>query len=161
MISIHWTSNPGSRSTKETGVIQCVDGREPQIHELWCLDLYNTTHEVHPTGCVEVIYGTVGDFVTNYLAENECRIHIIGQLSVNDSVYFLVVPTQAWGRGLTFLRNLQAPDKTTGWGSDNYFIHAWGGIMLNANIITNFAWGASIDASPANSPWSPINPRAA
>ena len=70
MGSIRQTSNPGSRSTEDTAFVQCVDGREPQIHELWCLGLDNITCEVHPTSRVEFPAGTVGEFVTNYLAEN-------------------------------------------------------------------------------------------
>ena len=62
--------------------------------------------EVNPTSRVEVIAGTVGEFVTNYLAENGRIIQIIGQLSINDSVQFLDVPAQAWGDGFPFLCNL-------------------------------------------------------
>ena len=36
----------------------------------------------------------------------------------------------------------------------------WVGIMVDANSITNVAWGASVNASPSDSPWSPINLRA-
>ena len=55
---------------------------------------------------VEVTAGTVGEFVTDYLAENGCIIQIIGQLSVNDSVQFLSVPDQGRGSGLLFICNL-------------------------------------------------------
>ena len=58
---------------------------------------------------VEVPAGTGGWFMTDYLAENGRRIQIIGKISIDYSVQFLGVPTQAWGHGFPFLRNLQAP----------------------------------------------------
>ena len=83
---IRWTLNPGSGSIKDTAFIQCVDVQESQIHELWCLGLDNITREVHPTAQLEVVTGTVGEFVTNYVSENGRRNQIIGKLSVNDSI---------------------------------------------------------------------------
>ena len=70
MGSIRSPSDPGSSSTETTAFIQCVDGKEPKIHELWCLGLDNISHKVHPTAQVEVTSGTIGKFVTNYLAGN-------------------------------------------------------------------------------------------
>ena len=63
MGSIHWPLNPGSSSTKDTAFIQCVDGGEPQIHEVWSMGLDGITHEVHPTARLEFIAGTVVQFV--------------------------------------------------------------------------------------------------
>ena len=76
----------GSGGSKATAFIQWINGREPQIHELWCLGLDGIICEVRPTARLEVISRTVGDFVTNFLAENVRRIKIIGQPSVIDSV---------------------------------------------------------------------------
>ena len=90
MGSICWTSNPGSRGTKDTEFIRCVDVREPQIHKLWCLGLDNITRKVHQTALVEVGAGTVGEFTTIYLAENWRRILIIRKLSINGSVQFFL-----------------------------------------------------------------------
>ena len=111
MGSILRPSNPGNGSTEDTTFIQFVDGRDPQIHELWCLGLENISRKVHPTAQVEVVDITFGEFVTNYLAENGLRIHIIGQLSVNDSVYFLGVRNQAWGRGFMFISTYRLPEQ--------------------------------------------------
>ena len=77
---------PGSGSTDSTAFIQCINGREPHIHEFWCLDLYGICCEVRSIAHVEVTVGTVREFVTDYLAENGRRILIIGQLYVNNSV---------------------------------------------------------------------------
>ena len=96
MGDIRWPSNTGSRSTKDTAFIQCVDVREPQIHELWCLGLDNITRKVHPTAQVEVIIGTVGEF-ENKFAENGRRILVIGKLSINDSVQFWGIPDHIAG----------------------------------------------------------------
>ena len=84
------------------------------MHEVWSLGLEGIICKVHPTVQVEVPAGTVGEFVNNYLAENGRRIQIIGQLSINRSAQFLVVPTQALGHGLPFPCNPQTPAGTTG-----------------------------------------------
>ena len=105
MGSIHRTLDSSSGSTKYTDFIQCVDGREPQIHKFWCLGLDGITREFHPTAHVEVSAGAVEKFVTDYLAKNECQINIIRQLSINDSVQFLVFSDQSWGTIIPFICN--------------------------------------------------------
>ena len=102
-------------------------------------------HKVHPTARFNVISGTVGELVIDYLAKNGRKIQIIGKLSINDSVQLLVVPAQALGHGFPFLRNLQAPSEKILWGSGNTSNQNWGGIMLDNTSIKNFAWGASVD----------------
>ena len=52
--------------------------------------------------------------MTYHLAENGSTIQIIGQLSINDSVQFLGVTNQTWGRGFPFLRKLKDPVETIG-----------------------------------------------
>ena len=99
-------SESGCRSTDGTAFIQCVDGREPQIHNFWYLDLDGIIHEDHPTAHVEVPAGTVGYFVTDSLAENGRRIVIIGKISVNGSIKFLGLFGQAWGTRIFFIFNL-------------------------------------------------------
>ena len=94
MGSIRRSSSPSSGSNRDTAFIQCVDGRDPHIHELWYLGLDNITCKVHPTARLEVISGTVVEFVINYLAENGLRIKITGKLSVNDSVHFGMLLTK-------------------------------------------------------------------
>ena len=81
-------SDTGSGGSDDTEVIQCIDGQEPQIHKLWCLVLDNITCNAHPTAQVEVGYGTMKEFTTDYLAENGRIIPIIGQLSINGRVQF-------------------------------------------------------------------------
>ena len=68
MGSIRRPYNPGSRRTEYTNFIQIFDGWEPHIHEVWILVLDGIISEVHPTEQVEVIAGTDGEFVTDYLA---------------------------------------------------------------------------------------------
>ena len=150
MGSIHRPLYPGSGSIEDTNFIQCVDGHEPQIHAFWCLGLDNITRRVHPTALVEVISGTDGDFLTNYLPKNGRRIQIIGHLSVNNNVQILGVPAQAWGRGLPFLCNLQAPNEVTVWVIGKYSNQEWGGSMFKTYKMTHVTLGASVDASPFN-----------
>ena len=128
---------------------------------MWCLGLDAICREVHPTAHVEVLDGPIGEFVTDYLAENGRQILIIGQLSVNDSIPFLGFSDQAWGSVLPFITNLLAHVEATGWGGSNNSNHNRGGRFNYANSITNVAWGASVDAIPTNSPMSPGRPRAA
>ena len=157
MGSIHRPSDSGSRITESTAFIQCVDGREPQIHELGCLGLVNISRKFHPTARVYFLDVTVREFLTGYLSENGHRTHIIGKLSVSDSVQFLGVTDECRGSGLPFIFNLQAFVDTTGWGSGNYYNQDWGGRIFDANSITNIAWGASINPCPAYLPQSPVN----
>ena len=103
MGSICWPSNPGSKSNEDTAFIQYIDGWDPHIHKIWCLVLENINCEVHPTAQVEVIPGTVREFVTDYPAGNGRRIQIIGKFSVNNSVQFLGVPNQGGGSVLPFI----------------------------------------------------------
>ena len=76
MVSISWTSDSSSGATKGVEIIWCVDGQEPQMHEIWCLGFNGVTHEVHTTAQVDVRAGTVGNFTTNCLAEKGCIIAI-------------------------------------------------------------------------------------
>ena len=78
--------------TEDIEFIRCVDGRDPQLHEMWCLSLDNVIRKIYPTAQIEVGAGTVGELTTNYLAENGRRILIIGQISINISVQFLGIP---------------------------------------------------------------------
>ena len=114
-------SDFGSGGTLDTKSIRCVDGEDPQIYKLLCLGLENSTLKVNPKAQIEVGAGTVGDFTTNYLAENRRRIPIIGKISINGNVQFLGIPDFVRGSGLPFIDKIQAPTVTTGWGhSDNY-----------------------------------------
>ena len=114
MGSIYRPSDYGCRSTDGTAFIQCVDGLEAQIHEFWYLDLDGIIHKDHPTAHVDIPAGTVGDFVTHYLAENGRRIEIIGKISVNGSITFLGLFDQARGTRISFIFNLQARVEATG-----------------------------------------------
>ena len=127
MGSIRQPLNPGISSTKDTAYIQCVDGRESQIHKLWCLGLDNITREVHPTAQVEVVAGLVEDFTTNYLARKRRIILIIYQLYINGGVQFLGIPDFFGRSGLSFLLNLQAPAEPTCWINGETSNQKWGG----------------------------------
>ena len=115
MGTIRKPSDSGSGGTEATDFIQWVDGREPQIHELWCLGLDRIIRGVHPSAGVEVATRTIGESVTNYLAENGRRIKIFRQLSVNDSVQNLGFPDQAQGSVFPFICHLMVCVEFTGW----------------------------------------------
>ena len=87
--SIRWTSDYGSESTKDVEFIRCVEDHEPQINKMWCLGSYGVTCTIQPKAQVEIAAGIVGQFTTNYLAENGRIIPIVGQISINGSVQLL------------------------------------------------------------------------
>ena len=95
MVSIRWPSKPSNKSTNNTAFIQYVDGREPQIHDVWILGLHGIICKVYPTAQVEVVSDTVREFVAGYLAGNGRRIQIIRQLTTNNIVQFLGVTAQS------------------------------------------------------------------
>ena len=69
--------------------IQCVDGRKPQIHEVWTFSEDGVTCEIHPTEWVDVGAGFVSEFVTNYLTPSWRRISTFGENSINGTIQFL------------------------------------------------------------------------
>ena len=101
MVAICRPTDSGIKGIEDTAFIQCINGQEPQIHELWCLGLDVIYQEVHPTALVDVPAGTVRDFVTDCLAENRRRILIIRQLYIKDSVQFLGLSDQSRGSGFS------------------------------------------------------------
>ena len=52
--SIDSPYNSGSRDAEGPEFIQCVDGREPQINEVWNFGEDGVTCEFHPTARVDV-----------------------------------------------------------------------------------------------------------
>ena len=145
MGSIRRPTNPGSRSTEDTAFIQCVDGRDTQIQEWWCLGLDNITQEFHPTAQVEVVSGTVGEYTINYLAENGLIIPFMGKIPINDSVQFLGIPDFVGVSGLSFLPNLKYTSEPTGWGNGGTPNQIWGGSRFGTYSTTSVDWGASVD----------------
>ena len=115
MWPIRQPSDSGSGGTKCIELIWCVDNRYPQIHEIRFLGSNGVIREVHLTAQIDVDADTVRQFLTPYFAENGRRIPIIGQISINGSVELLGSPADAWGFGLPFIENLQAPTVPSGW----------------------------------------------
>ena len=89
---MYWPSDSGRWGTKGVELIQCVDGRVPQILKVWSIGSNGMLREVRPTEQVDVSAGTVGQFLTNYLAENGRIIRILSQISIDESVKFLGIP---------------------------------------------------------------------
>ena len=67
VVSISWPSDSGSGDAEVPEFTRCVDGQDPQIHEVWDLGKDGVTREIHPTAQVYVSAGVSGEFVTNYL----------------------------------------------------------------------------------------------
>ena len=161
MGSIWPPSYSGSGGTKDVDYIRCINGRDPQIHKMWCLGSDSITQKIHPTARVEVGSGTVGQFMTNYLDENGRIIPTICQISINGSVKLLSIPDFFINSGLSLIDHLQAPTTTSGWGHTNTSNQNWGvspgGYYRNDAV----ACGSTVPARPAYAPRSPENLRAA
>ena len=76
--SIGLTSKSGGRGTEVPEFIQCVYGREPQMHEVRCFGSNVITSEFRPTARVDLGTGVVGQFSSDYLTLNGRRILILG-----------------------------------------------------------------------------------
>ena len=63
--AIRRRSDSGSGDKDGLEFIRCVDGRDPQIHEVWSFGEDGVTREVHLTARVDFGAGFVGKFVTN------------------------------------------------------------------------------------------------
>ena len=63
--SISWPSDSGSGGAEVPEFIRCVDGQEPQIHEVWDFGEDGVTHEFHPAALVDVGAGVVGEFAND------------------------------------------------------------------------------------------------
>ena len=155
MGSIRRPSDSSREGTKSVEFIWCVDGREPQIHEIWCLGYNGVTHEFHTTAQIYDVAETVGQFLTQNLSENGRRISFIDQISINGSVEILGIPAEAWECGFTFIDNIQAPTVTSGWGGVDTSNQNWrftlGGPYGNDTV----AWGSNVPDRPDFMNWSP------
>ena len=93
----------------ETGAfIQCINGREPQIHVLWCHGIDRICHKVLPYQRIEIPDGTVGEFVTDYISKNGRRNQIIGELSINGSVKLIRI-SEIWIGKFPFIPDPRSP----------------------------------------------------
>ena len=63
--SICWPSDSVSGDEDGPEFIQCVDGRQPQIHEVWTFGEGGVTWEVHLKAQVDVGSGFVEEVVIN------------------------------------------------------------------------------------------------
>ena len=86
------TSDYVSGDAEGTEFIRYVDGKEPQIHEVWAFSEDVVMREVHPTSRLDVSAGVVGKFATDCLTEIWHMIPIFGRISINGSVEWLSVP---------------------------------------------------------------------
>ena len=158
MGTIRKPSDYGSGGSETSAFIQCINGRETQINELWCMGLDSIFREVHHIARVDILAGTIGEFFTNYLDLNGRRIAIIGKFSVNGSVQFLGFSDQTLGSGLPYIVNLLDKFDTTGCVISNNSNHIWRGCFKNSNNIINATWYVAIDASPTKLSPSPGRP---
>ena len=63
---ICWTSDSSCGDTDRSKFIHCVDGPEPEVHEVWIWGDDDITPEFHPTAQVDVDPWIRRDFATNF-----------------------------------------------------------------------------------------------
>ena len=90
-------SNSGSGVKDGPKFIRCIDGGQPQIHDVWNFRDDGVTREVHTTAHVDVGTAYVGEFAINYLTPTWRRVSMFGRNYINGSVKWLGIPD--------FLRN--------------------------------------------------------
>ena len=83
---IHQPSNSGSEDKYGLEFIRCVDGREPQIHELWFFAEDGITREVHPFARIDFGGFSEDCFHTAYATEIGRRVFIYGRKCINGSI---------------------------------------------------------------------------
>ena len=89
--------------------ICCVDGRQPDIHEVWTFGEDGVTLEVHPPACVDVGAFVSDYFATDYLNPTWRRVPMFDRESVNGSVEWLDVPSFLRNDGPPLTLNLLSP----------------------------------------------------
>ena len=94
MGKIYRTLDSGSGGTEATDIIQCINGRESQIHVLWCLYLDGISREVHPTEYVEVTAGSVSEFVNDSFLKMDAKSISSGNFTSTKASNFWVCPTK-------------------------------------------------------------------
>ena len=102
-------ANFGSGGEYGTKFFRCVDGRQPQIHEVWTFAEDGVTREVHLTARVDVSAGFVGEFDSDYLTPSWRRVPMFGRIYINGSVEWLGVPDFLRNDELTWTLNLLDP----------------------------------------------------
>ena len=137
---IRQPSNSGSGDAEVPEFIQCLDVREPQVHEVWDFGDNGVARQVHPKARVDVGAGVVGELLSDYLTESGRRISILGRVFIHVSVKWLGVPDFHRTGGPFWTANLLAPRSS--WG--------YGGTTTNQNWVSQPGRTFSSDAIPWN-----------
>ena len=119
----HWPSDSGCRDADRSKFNRCVDGREPEVNEVWIWGEYGIAPKVHPTTRVDVEAGVVYKFTTNYHTENGFKTSIFCKKSINGNFESLRVPYPLRTNGPYWIDNILVS------------IQAWvvGGTVVNLN----------------------------
>ena len=147
VVSIYRPSDSGSGGSEGPKFIRCVGGQEPQMHEVWCFSPDIITREVHPVAQVDVGAKVVGHLLSDSLTENGCRIPILGQISNNGSVEYLVIPDFHRAGGTFWSDNNLVPRSTWGNGG-NTTNQNWGIQPGGAYNKVSVTWCGAVPSRP-------------
>ena len=117
-----------------------MDGREPQIHEVWDFGSDGITRELQPNDRVYVGSGVVGELLSYCITESGSRIPLLDIISINGSVEHLGITDFHRTDGPFWAANILAPS------------YSWG----DGGTTTNNNWGIK-PVGPYRSaalPWS-------
>ena len=104
MSDIRRRSNYDSGDPYPSVFIQCINGRDPMSHKLWCHGLAGLCREVHLTVQVEIATWTVREFITDYWTANIRCNRMIGEVFINGRVQLLFLP-EVWGSSFPYIYN--------------------------------------------------------
>ena len=116
-----------------------MDGRQPQIHEIWNFAEDGITREIHPTGQEDVSSGLVGELSTDCLNPSWRRVPMFGRSSINGIVRWIGVPDFLRNNGLPWTFNILSPYSR--WVDRGYSTNLnWGSVSGGNHNIVSISW---------------------
>ena len=113
--------------------VRYVDGREPQIHELWSFAEDGITCKVHPFARVDFGDFSGDCFQTYYMNEEARRVTVFGQRSINASVEWLDTPIPFYDTArVPWINNILVPELhwEDGINYRTWYLHTQSGVRF-------------------------------
>ena len=153
MGDVQKTYNSGGGATDTNVFFKSVNGREPMINEFWCHGIDRLYHKVHHTARIDILSGTIIEFVTEYLSATGGTIGSLENF-FNGSVQF-IGHSEIRGSGFPYITNPRAPEATRGWGSTfstNFTgsndSKGWGRSSINTGSTITLGSGVEVSLIP-------------
>ena len=154
--AILWNSNSGCGDADRSKFVCCVDGRDPEVHEVLIWGDDKITPKVHPTARVDVNPWISRVFATNYFTETGFRTSIFCKKIINGSFEFLGLADPLRTRGPYWIDNLLCPSPRWEVGGTVENLN-WGSQPGGRYGGVDVPWCGAVPACPAYIPRSPEN----